>query len=81
MATFRYAVRRFKKSASSWLTDEDYPAVTALEAMAVELDKHVTSALANSFGQAYRALLARKPSGPPAVDPLTAALEEAEGDK
>lgn len=64
MATFKYAVAKFKKSAKSWLTDEDYPAVVALEAMAEQLDIKLTPALANSFGVAYRALIARAPHAP-----------------
>ncbi|MGW9346033.1 hypothetical protein ACWGR3_31315 [Streptomyces albidoflavus] len=61
MATFIYAVRKFKKSAASWLSDEDLPAVVALEAMAKELDVKMTPALLSQYGLAYRSLLARAP--------------------
>lgn len=61
MTTFVKAVETFKKSAASWLTDEDSPAVAALEASAKELDKEVTGALLNAYGLTYRNLLKRKP--------------------
>ncbi|MBX3309703.1 MAG: hypothetical protein KF739_04620 [Cryobacterium sp.] len=75
MATFIYSVRKLKKAAKPWLTDEDYPAVVALEAMARELDAGpVQAAMLNAFGQAYRALLKRKPGEAPAKDALEEAL-------
>jgi anthranilate phosphoribosyltransferase len=76
--SFRTAVSRFKKAAAEWLSDEDIPAVQALEAMARELDRKMTPTLLSAYLVAYRALLARKPSGPPAEDELEKALREAE---
>lgn len=72
MATYRTAVRRFKRSAKDWLTDEDSPAVTALENIADELDGgNVSPALISQYGLAYRSLLKRKPVDTSAeVDPL-----------
>lgn len=61
MTSFVEAVETFKKSAADWLTDEDSPAIAALEAAAVELDKEVTGALLNAYGLTYRNLLKRKP--------------------
>lgn len=61
MSTFVKAVATFKKSASSWLTDEDSPAVAALEAAAVQLDKEMSPALLSAYGLTYRNLLKRKP--------------------
>lgn len=80
MATFAYAVRKFKKSAADWLTDEDSPAVIALEAMAKQLDVKMTPALLSQYGLAYRSLLKRKPSGDAEMDELEKALAEAEDD-
>lgn len=61
MTTFKAAVATFKKSAESWLTDEDSPAVAALEAAAVQLDKEMSPALLSAYGLTYRNLLKRKP--------------------
>jgi hypothetical protein len=61
VATFKYAVRKFKKSAEDWLSDEDFPAVQALEAMAKELDVKMTPALLSQYGLAYRSLMKKKP--------------------
>ena len=77
--TFSDTVSAFVTGAS-WLTPDDLPAVTTLEALAAELDREVTAALAAQFGLTYRNLLKRKPaedSG--ALDPLAAALEAANG--
>jgi hypothetical protein len=77
---FTTAVRRFKKSAKEWLTDDDYPAVVALEAMAQQLDTHMTPALLSQYGLTYRNLLSRKPVDTAAEDELEKALREAEED-
>ncbi|TDL43595.1 hypothetical protein [Microbacterium oleivorans] len=61
MTTFKAAVATFKKSAKSWLQDEDSPAVAALEAAAVQLDKEMSPALLSAYGLTYRNLLKRKP--------------------
>jgi len=61
VATFKYAVRKFKTEAKSWLTDEDFPALIALENMAKALDEKMTPALLSQYGLAYRSLLKRKP--------------------
>lgn len=61
MTTFVNAVKTFKKSAKEWLTDEDSPAVAALEAAAVQLDKEMSPALLGQYGLTYRNLLKRKP--------------------
>lgn len=61
MTTFTEAVETFKKSAADWLTDEDSPAVAALEAAAAELDRKMSPALLAAYGLTYRNLLKRKP--------------------
>lgn len=61
MTSFVKAVETFKKSAADWLSDEDSPAVAALEAAAKQLDKEVTPALLSAYGITYRNLLKRKP--------------------
>lgn len=67
-------------TACSWLTDEDLPAVATLQLIAAQVDAEgVVPALMGPYGVAYRALLARAPSGPGEVDPLDAELEEAGG--
>lgn len=58
--TFTEAVLDFIRS-SSWLTDVDEPAVTALLAMADELDKSITPAMLAQYGLTYRNLLSRSP--------------------
>ncbi|QRY40855.1 hypothetical protein JVX92_00740 [Microbacterium hominis] len=64
MTTFVKAVATFKKSAKSWLTDEDSPAVAALEAAARQLDAEMSPALLSAYGLTYRNLLKRKPADP-----------------
>lgn len=81
MAKFRYAVRKLKKATEGWRTEEDYPAIQALEAMAEELDRQLTSQILSQYGLTYRNLLSRKPQGTPELDPLEAALREAEEDR
>ena len=61
MTSFVKAVETFKKSAAEWLTDEDLPAVAALEAAAEALDKKMSPALLSAYGLTYRNLLKRKP--------------------
>ena len=75
--TFSDTVSAFVTGAS-WLTPDDLPAVTTLEALADELDREVTAALAAQFGLTYRNLLKRKPAEDAgALDPLAAALQAA----
>lgn len=70
------AVRQFE-DASPWLGPEHQPAVVSLRAMAAELDKgNMQPALLGQYGLAFRALSKERPTGQP-VDPLAAALEEA----
>lgn len=77
-STFSGSVEIFVTSASSWLSDADAPAVQTLRALAALLDKEPTAALANSFGVAYRALVAREPKdATPALSPLAQALADA----
>lgn len=78
MTTFKFAVRKFKKSAKAWMTDDDYPAMQALEKMAEELDKRMTPALLSQYGLMYRNLLSRKPQGEHEEDELEKALREAD---
>lgn len=78
MLKFTTAVARFKKSAKDWLTDDDLPALTALEHMAKELDKEVTPQMLGPFGIAYRNLLSRKPPKASEDDELEKALREAD---
>ena len=58
--SFVQAVTDFK-NASPWLGPEDAPALAALEAAAVKLDKEVNPALLSAYGLTYRNLLKRKP--------------------
>jgi hypothetical protein len=76
---FANAVRKFKRDAADWLTDEDAPAVIALEVMAAELDGgNLSPALLGQYGLAYRSLLKRKPVGDASADdPLERALRQA----
>lgn len=61
MTQFTTAVAAFKASANSWLSDDDAPAIAALEAAAAQLDKEMTPALLAQYGLIYRSLLKRKP--------------------
>jgi len=61
VTSFVAAVETFKASAADWLTDEDSPAIAALEAAAKQLDQEVTPALLSAYGLTYRSLLKRKP--------------------
>lgn len=71
MTTFTTAVRKFKKSAEAWLSDEDLPAIVALEKAAESLDEEITPALLAQYGLIYRSLLKKKPAASgEEVDPL-----------
>lgn len=77
--SFTQTVEDFE-SASTWLSDEDQPAVTTLYALAEELDGDgpLVPALVAQFGLTYRSLLKRAPVGDaPEVDPLEEALRRA----
>lgn len=77
--TFASTVAEFIDGAA-WLGPDDAPALVTLEALADELDREVTAALAAQFGLTYRNLLKRKPAEDnAALDPLAAALEAANG--
>lgn len=80
MSSFTKAVETFKKSAKEWLTDEDAPALVALEASAKALDVEVTAALLNAYGTTYRSLLKKKPAQTEEADELSKLLSEAEDD-
>ena len=77
MIKFTTAVIRFKRSASDWLTDDDLPALVALEAIARQLDEQMTPQLLAQYGLTYRALLTRKPKAAAEEDELEKALREA----
>lgn len=62
-------------SRSSWLTDEDEPAVTALLAMAYKLDDDINPPLVAQYGLTYRNLLKRKPDAGDAPDELAKLLK------
>ena len=62
-------------SESSWLTDEDGPAIVALLAMAGELDENINPHLIAQYGLTYRNLLKRKPGGEDAPDELGRLLQ------
>ena len=65
------ATEKFTKSAESWLTDADAPAVASLRLMAKQLDKEYNAALSNSYGLTYRSLLKRAPEEiEEEIDPL-----------
>lgn len=76
--SFTQTVEDFE-SASTWLSDEDQPAVTTLFALAEELDGGpLMPALVAQFGLTYRSLLKRAPvADTVAVDPLEEALRDA----
>lgn len=74
---FATAVSEFEE-ASPWLGPQHAPAVVALRAMAAQLDAgDMAPALLGQFGLTFRALDKQRPSGEQ-VDPLTAALQEAQ---
>ena len=75
--TFASAVADFE-AASPWLGPQHSPAVVALRAMASQLDDgDLAPALLGQFGLAFRALSKERPTAEH-VDPLAAALKEAE---
>lgn len=55
---------------SSWLTDEDGPAIISLLAMARELDVKINPPLIAQYGLTYRNLLKKKPGGEEEPDEL-----------
>lgn len=62
-------------ASSSWLTDEDGPAVVALLAMAHELDEKINPPLVAQYGLTYRNLLKRKPAATDELDELAQLLK------
>lgn len=62
-------------SQSSWLADEDGPAVVALLAMAAELDEKINPPLVAQYGLTYRNLLKRKPAAGEEMDELAKLLK------
>ncbi|MBB1482501.1 hypothetical protein H5392_01340 [Tessaracoccus sp. MC1865] len=75
--SFTSAVADFE-TASPWLGPQHAPAVVALRAMAAQLDAgDLAPALLGQFGLAFRALSKERPTAEH-VDPLAAALAEAE---
>lgn len=77
--TFTTSIEAFVESAE-WLSDAHLPAVTALRAMAAQLDSgDLAPALLGQFGLMYRALLKEAPREDSEVDALEAALEGAGG--
>lgn len=74
---FARAVAEFEK-ASPWLGPQHSPAVVSLRAMAQQLDAgDMAPALLGQFGLAFRALSKERPTAT-TVDPLAAALAEAQ---
>lgn len=77
--TFTTSIDDFVE-ASEWLSDVHKPAVTALRAMAAQLDGgDLAPALLGQFGLMYRALLKEAPRVDSVEDPLEVALQEAAG--
>lgn len=71
------AVKEFEE-ASPWLGPQHAPAVVALRAMAEVLDSgDLQPALLGQFGLAFRSLAKERPAAVE-LDPLAAALQEAE---
>ena len=68
-ATFAESVNLFLKTAD-WLDDSHAPAVMALIALAKEMDREITPALAAQFGLNYRSLKKEKPSNDSPVNPF-----------
>lgn len=80
MTTFKFAVSKLKRASKEWMTDEDYPALHMLEALAESLDENLAPSMINAYGVAYRAFIARKPVAPQEEDELAKALREATED-
>lgn len=70
---FAESVEEFLASAT-WLGAEHAPAVIALRALAIELDREVTAALVAQFGLLHRSLLKEKPKSVVDTDPLAELL-------
>lgn len=70
---FTEAVKVFLAEAD-WLTASHAPAVAALKAVALELDREVTAALIAQFGVLHRSLLKERPKVEIEVDPLAELL-------
>lgn len=81
MGAMSQSVEEFLTAASSWLTDEDSPAVASLRLMAAQLDTKFSAPTASAFGLVYRNLLKRKPGGSAEVDPLEALLRAADSNE
>ncbi len=79
VTSFREAVKTFEDDAA-WLGAADLPALVTLRTVAEALDEgDMTPSLLAQFGLTYRSLLKRAPSdAPERVDPLEAALRDAE---
>lgn len=78
MTTFKFAVNKLKRAAKDWMTDEDYPAMHALEAMAEALDKNLSPSILSAYLVAYRAFLQRKPQNAAEEDELERELRLAQ---
>lgn len=78
--TLAAATEAMIRAESRWLSPADAPALAMLRSLAALIDAEPTAALHNSYGVAYRALIARAPQTAPAKSPLGAALEEAMSD-
>lgn len=67
-------------AASTWLRDEDQPAVVTLQLLAAQVDEvGPVPALVAQYGLTHRSLLKRAPKVPEKADPLAAALAQAAG--
>ncbi|TGY35046.1 hypothetical protein E5344_12230 [Microbacterium laevaniformans] len=75
--TLAAATEAMIRAEKPWLSPADAPALAMLRSLAALIDAEPTAALHNSYGVAYRALIARAPQAAPAKSPLGAALEEA----
>ena len=74
---FTLAVNRLKRSAKSWLTPADAPAITMLTEMAKALDAgELSPAMLGQFGLCYRNLLKRQPTDDGPADELESLLSE-----
>ena len=60
--SFTQSIEAYLKTNESWLTDDDLPVITALRAMARELDKELTSTMLSQYGLHFRALDKKRPT-------------------
>lgn len=70
---FTASVEEFLANAD-WLNAQHAPAVAALKALAIELDREVTAALVAQFGVLHRSLLKERPKVETEHDPLAELL-------